>query len=104
MIVLSAERFETFKKCICLCAYAKVNAQEFLLLSEFQGKRRVIKVKKEGASETATAEISVMLRERVHFSAEEKQKIAIELRPSKEPANCKFFNDIRLYKNNDLTD
>lgn len=104
MIILSDERFDTFKKCICLCVYAEVNELEFVCLSNFEYTSKVIQVKKEGTNETAFAEILVMNKDRVHFHDEEKVKIAVELRPSKKTPNCNFYNGIRFYKKSNLTD
>ena len=104
MIVLSAERFETFKKCISLCVYGKVGVMEFMCLSKTGDTSRIIQVRKEETNETVSAEVSVMFKKRIIFHGREKQKIAIELRPTKISPNCKIFCNIRFYRNNDLTD
>lgn len=104
MIILSDERFDTFKKCVCLCVYAEVNELEFVCLTNFEYTSRVIQVKKEGTNETTFAEILVMNKHKILFHDEEKVKIAVELRPSKKKPNCNFYNGIRFYKNSDLTD
>lgn len=104
MVVLSAERFETFKKCISLAVYGKVGLMEFTHLSKKGDTDRVVQIKKDGTEETAFAEVLIMLKNRVLFHGEEKQKITIELRPTKKRPNCKLLGNIRFYKNNDLTD
>lgn len=104
MIVLSAERFETFKKCISLCVHGKVGVLEFICLSETGNTSRIVQVRKERTNETVSAEVSVMSKKRIIFHDREKQKIAIELRPTKMSPNCKLFCNIKFYKNNDLTD
>lgn len=104
MVVLSKERFETFKKCISLAVYGKVGFMEFTCLSKNGDTARIVQIKKDGTKETAFAEVLIMRRNKSIFYGEEKQKITIELRPTKKRPNCKFFGDTRFYKNSDLTD
>lgn len=104
MIILSDERFNTFKKSIVCCVYAEVTRLEFDCLCGFENTNKVIQVKNENTNETAFAEILVMMKHKVHFNSDEKARITVELRPSKKNLNCKFYNGIRFYKNNDLTD
>ena len=104
MVVLSKERFETFKKCISLAVYGEVGLMEFTCLSKNGDTDRIVQIKKDGTKETALAEVLVMFKNRVVFHGEEKQKITIELRPTKKRPNCKLFGDTRFYKNSDLTD
>lgn len=104
MIILSDERFNTFKKSIVCCVYSEVTRLEFNCLCGFENTNKVIQVKNESTNETAFAEVLVMMKHRVHFDDNEKARITIELRPSKKNLTCKFYNGIRFYKNNDLTD
>lgn len=104
MIILSDERFNTFKKSIVCCVYAEVNRLEFTCICGFENSNAVIQVKNEQTNETAFADILVMRKHKVHFNDNEKAKIAVELRPSKKRFDCKFYNGIRFYRHDDLTD
>lgn len=104
MIILSDERFNTFKKSIVCCVYAEVSRLEFVCLCNYENTNKVIQVKNEQTNETTFAEVLVIMKHRVHFNDNEKARIAIELRPSKKNFNVKFYNGIRFYRYENLTD
>lgn len=104
MIILSNERFNFFKKCIVLCVYAEVNELEFTYLCNFERINKVIQLKNESTNETTFAEILVMKKHEVCFYDDKKVNIAIELRPTKKNPTINFYNDIKFYRYNNLTD
>lgn len=104
IITLSDERFNVLKGNKTIYVYAEVNEEQFVKLFDYEYAHKVIQIKNEQTNRTTFAELTILDKDNIHIDRTQTVTITVQLKPSKEVLEFFDNEDIKFYKNDDLTD